>query len=128
MFNKIIDNLYIGDLEDSKVFDKEYPVTGVILCVLENRPASEPFNAFHFPILTESGHVHTEQLDKITQFLYGMLKSDHKILVHCAAGMERSPLAVAYFLQHNFGITLEEAYKIVKKNRPQTLDRSIWLK
>lgn len=128
MFNKIIDHLYIGDLEDSLTFDKEYPITGVILCVLENRPESEPDNAFHFPIKTPSNHVHTEQLDKVYTFIDAMLKSDHHVLVHCAAGIERSPLAVAWFLSRHYGMTIEKAYEIVKKNRPQTQDRSVWLK
>ena len=89
MFNKIIQNLYVGDLEDSFTFDKEFPITGVILCVLEDRPQSEPENAFHFPIKTPSNHVHTEQLDKVYTFIEAMLKSDHHVLVNCAAGIER---------------------------------------
>jgi len=127
MFNKIIDNLYIGDAQDSVLFDKEFP-TGVILCVLEQRPSIEPDNAFHVPIKTDSGHVHTEQLDKVSTFIDAMLKTDRKILVHCMAGIERSPLAVAYFLSHYFGMTIEQAYQLVKKGRPQTQDRRVWLR
>ncbi len=128
MFNKIIDHLYIGDLDDSIIFEKEYPTTGVILCVLEERPPQEPNNAFHVAIKTESEHVHTEQLDKVYTFIDAMLKTDHHVLVHCMAGIERSPLTVAYFLTKHYGMTIEKAYEIVKKARPQTQDRRNWLR
>lgn len=128
MFNKIIDKLYIGDLDDSITFDRQFPVSGVILCVLEDRPVAEPNNAFHVAIKTESEHVHTEQLDKVYTFIDAMLKTDHHVLVHCAAGIERSPLTVAYFLTKYYGITIEKAYEIVKKGRPQTQDRRHWLR
>lgn len=128
MFNQIINNLYVGDIEDSIKFDELYPTTGVILCVLEDRPLEEPNNAFHVAIKTESEHVHTEQLDKVYTFIDAMLKTDHHVLVHCGAGIERSPLTVAYFLTKHYGLTIEKAYEIVKKGRPQTQDRRHWLR
>jgi len=128
MYNQIINNLYIGDVEDSITFDQKYPTTGVVLCVLEERPPIEPDNAFHVPIKTDSGHVHTEQLDKVYTFIDAMLKTDHHVLVHCMAGIERSPLAVAYFLSRHYGMTIEKAYELVKKGRPQTQDRRVWLR
>ncbi len=128
MFNQIINNLYVGDIEDSIKFDELYPTTGVILCVLEDRPPQEPNNAGHVAIKTESEHVHTEQLDKVYTFIDAMLKTDHHVLVHCMAGIERSPLTVAYFLTKHYGMTIEKAYEIVKKARPQTQDRREWLR
>lgn len=127
MYNEIIKNLYLGDLEDAKIFRRNKP-DGVIICVLENRPQDEPFKAYHIPIITESDHVHTEQLDHIAFFLETLLTKNCEILCHCMAGMERSPLVVAYFIAYSKGIPLEEAYKIVKKGRPQTMDRTVWLK
>lgn len=127
MYNQIIDHLYIGDLQDAETFRKNKP-EGVILCVLENRPTQEPFKAYHIPIITESGHVHTDQLDHIAFFLETLLAKKCEVLVHCAAGIERSPLAVAYFLAYSKGIPIEESYKIVKRGRPQTQERTIWLR
>lgn len=127
LYNEIIPQLFLGDLEDSKLFRRNKP-EGVILCVLENRPQDEPFKAYHIPIITESDHVHTDQLDHISYFLEILIAKRCDVLVHCMGGMERSPLAVAYFIAYSKGIPLEEAYKIVKKGRPQTMDRSIWLR
>lgn len=127
MYNEIIENLFLGDLQDSQDFRQQFP-NDVILCVLENRPNDEPFKAYHIPIITESGHVHTEQLDHISFFLEALLAKKSKVLVHCAAGIERSPLAIAYFLSYSKGISIEESYEIVKQKRPQIQDRRVWLK
>jgi len=126
-YNKIIENLFIGDLEDAKKFRQNKP-DGVILCVLENRPPDEPFKAYHIPIITDSDHVHTDQLDHIAYFLETLLAKRCNVLVHCMAGMERSPLAVAYYIAYSKGIPIEEAYKIVINGRPQTMIRTQWLR
>lgn len=126
-YNKIIENLFIGDLDDAITFRDDKP-DGVILCVLENRPLEEPFKAYHIPIITQSDHVHSDQLNHISYFLEALLEKKYDVLVHCMAGMERSPLAVAYYIAYSKGVPLEEAYKIVKKNRPQTMDRTVWLR
>jgi protein-tyrosine phosphatase len=127
MYNEIISNLYLGDIQDAQDFRENFP-NAVIICVLENRPENEPFKAYHIPIITESGHVHTEQLDHISFFIEALLDKHEKVLIHCAAGLERSPLTIAYFLKYSKGISLEEAYAMVKNERPQIFDRSIWLK
>lgn len=127
MYNKIIDHLYIGSLQDAIQFRQD-KLDAVILCVLENRPGNEPFKAYHIPIITESGHVHMDQLNHIAFFLEALLKKETDVLLHCAAGMERSPLAVAYYIAYSKGISIEEAYEIVKKGRPQTMDRRVWLR
>lgn len=127
MYNKIIENLFLGDLEDAKNFRQDKP-DGVIICVLENRPMDEPFKAYHIPTIIENDYVNTEQLDHIAFFLETLLEKKCDVLVHCFAGMERSPLTVAYYLAYSKGIHIDEAYKIVKKNRPQTMDRTMWLR
>ena len=82
MYNQIIDHLFIGGLYDAETFRKNKP-DGIILCVLENRPMEEPFKAYHIPIITESGHVHTDQLDHIAYFLETLLAKKCDVLVHC---------------------------------------------
>jgi len=127
LYNKIIENLYVGSIHDAIQFRQD-KMDAVILCVLENRPDDEPFKAYHIPIITESGHVHMDQLDHIAFFLETLLDKETECLVHCAAGIERSPLAVAYYLKYSKGISIEEAYQIVKQGRPQTQDRRVWLR
>ena len=61
------------------------------------------------------------------------------VLVHCGAGIERSPLAVAWYLSENVAaswyqsngldpiFTLEQAYKFIVLKRPQVQDRRHWI-
>jgi len=50
-----------------------------------------------------------------------------KIVVHCAMGMERSPLTVVWYLHKYQGKTLDEAYQIVQSARESTVDRRSWI-
>ena len=114
---------------DVPLFVRDIP-DGEILCVLENRPTHEPAKAFQIPIISEYDsifRVHREQLDLTFRFINRVLKEENDLLVHCMAGQERSPLVIAYFLSRNFGITIDDAYKLVRKKRPQIFNRSDWI-
>jgi len=52
---------------------------------------------------------------------------DNKIVVHCAMGMERSPLTVVWYLHKYQNQTLDKAYQIVKSARESTVDRRSWI-
>ena len=141
--NQIIHDIYIGDLEDAKVWD------GNLLCVLETRPDSEPENALNIPILTlrfekimmkdkdgndtdyvTSGFVDRAlpvQLDAVAHVIQNHVDAGTKLLVHCSAGMERSPLALTWYMHTRAGLSLEEAFEFVKSKRPQAQNRLEWL-
>lgn len=130
MYSKIMDHLYLGEFSDVSFYVRDFP-EGEILCVLENRPEKEPPNAFQIPIidLQNFGYrVKEKQLMLTFNFINRVLKEKQDLLVHCMAGQERSPLVIAYFLANNFGITLDQAYKKIKKKRPQIFNRSDWIK
>lgn len=46
---------------------------------------------------------------------------------NCAQGVERSPLAVAWYLFRKRGMNFDEAYDLVKQKRPVAQDRRAWL-
>jgi len=125
-YNKILENLYLGDIPDAINFDKEIP-KGRIIVVLESRPPNEPFKAFHVPILSSSGHVHSLQLDQIACTIDSILQQKIDLLIHCAAGIERSPLMTAWYLHKFRNMTMNEAYTLIKEKRPQIADRQSWL-
>ncbi|XP_060921527.1 dual specificity protein phosphatase 8 [Labrus mixtus] len=51
-------------------------------------------------------------------FIDGAMSSGASVLVHCAAGISRSPaLAVAYIM-YSLGLDLDQAYRFVKERRP----------
>ncbi|KAK0156316.1 Dual specificity protein phosphatase 8 [Merluccius polli] len=52
------------------------------------------------------------------RFIDGAMSSGGAVLVHCAAGISRSPaLAVAYIM-YSLGLDLDHAYRFVKERRP----------
>jgi len=67
--------------------------------------------------------------DIIHEQLYSFkrLPSEYKVIVHCAMGMERSVLAVAWYLQKYENYTLDSAYERIHKIRPIACDRSSWI-
>jgi len=50
-----------------------------------------------------------------------------KVVVHCAMGMERSPLTVVWYLHNYQDMSLDEAYQIVQAARPIAVDRRDWI-
>lgn len=51
---------------------------------------------------------------------------DH-VLVHCAAGIERSPLVIAHYLHEQFRMSLDDAYDWIRRHRPIVQDRRAWI-
>jgi len=127
--NQIINDIWVGDLEDAKVWD------GNILCVLESLPEDEPKHALLIPIL-KSLHEHLEDedaeaimpnLELIAHVIKNHVDSKTKLLVHCMGGMERSPLALTWYIHERMGIGLNDAFDFVKLKRPEALNRIQWL-
>ena len=59
---------------------------------------------------------------------YKAMTTDHKVIVHCAMGMERSVLAVAWYLQkHTQYASLDSAYKQIMAVRSVACDRTEWI-
>ena len=72
----------------------------------------------------------TTQLDKIAGVIDRQLEGpdDTKVIVHCAMGIERSALAVAWFLRSRLGYgSLTAAYDAISAARPIVADRSGWV-
>ena len=53
--------------------------------------------------------------------------TNQKVVVHCAMGMERSVLAIVYFMATKWGMQLQQALKQVQSKRPIALDRLHWI-
>ena len=120
--SQILDNLYLGNLDDAL----NAPPDFVIVCVLEYQPPNEPNGAYRFPFL-EGGLANIKVLDEFADFVDKLLSEGRKVLVHCAMGVERSPLAVVWYLHKKKGMSIPEAYAFVKSKRNVVADRSSWL-
>jgi hypothetical protein len=115
--SEIVANLYVGDLQDAVKFD------GMIISVLGDRPECEPCGAVQLPFLL-SGRA---RLDTIAAVIDAALALNLRLLVHCEEGSERAPLVVAWYLATRRGMTLDEAYDLLKARRPIVRDRRQWL-
>ena len=115
--NEIIANLFVGDLQDAAHFD------GIIISVLSELLESEPRRAILMPFMANG----RATLDSTAAVIDAALERNQRVLVHCEEGCERAPLVVAWFLKTRRGMTLEEAYALMKSRRPIVQDRRRWL-
>jgi len=118
----ILENLYLGSLEDAL----NAPPDFVIVCVLEYQPSNEPPGAYRFPFL-EGGVANVKVLDDFADLVDKLLSEGEKVLVHCGMGVERSPLAVVWYLHKKKGMSIPEAYRYVMNRRSVVADRTVWL-
>jgi len=125
MYNEILPNLFLGDLQDAIDFASQ--MDGHILVVLEARPSNEPLHAIHIPILDSKGYAYSSHLNKVCQIIDALLKKGKPLLVHCGAGIERSPLTIVWYLHKYYEMTLEESYQHVITKRNQVAKRLEWL-
>lgn len=67
---------------------------------------------------SDSGHQNLKQyFEEAFQFIEEARKSGASVMVHCQAGVSRSPtIAIAYIMKHR-QLTMIEAYKVVKNAR-----------
>ena len=115
--NEIIANLFVGDLQDAAHFD------GIIISVLPELLESEPRRAILMPFMANG----RATLDSTAAVIDAALERNQRVLVHCEEGCERAPLVVAWFLKTRHGMTLDEAYALMKSRRPIVQDRRRWL-
>ena len=115
--SEIIPNLFVGDLQDAASFD------GMIISVLHDTPVAEPKRAIQIPFLANG----RATLDTTAALIDAALRRGMRVLVHCEEGSERAPLTVAWFLIRRRGMTLEQAYALLRERRPIVRDRRKWL-
>jgi protein-tyrosine phosphatase len=134
---KVVDNLYLGDWEAAlRARDSQIDT----LCVIEALPEDRYKGmTYYVPILdyeeeyglaTLPPRAQIHALDECCKIIdrYAEIKGGEPLLVHCWAGVERSPLTVAYWLvKSRHKANLDEAYKYLKSIRPIVEDRRNWL-
>ncbi|HXW84437.1 MAG TPA: dual specificity protein phosphatase [Candidatus Binataceae bacterium] len=114
---EVIRKLFVGDLQDAQRFE------GLVINVLPDVPDVEPAAAVHMPILRDG----IESMNRTAEFIDAALARGERVLVHCEEGCERAPLVVAWFLKSRRGMTLDEAYQLLKSRRAIVADRRRWL-
>lgn len=84
-------------------------------------PITFQFTPMHFIDIPEA------RLNLVNEaIMYGLNRGKH-VVVHCTAGLERSPLTVIWYLYCRFGLDLKQAYLMVKERYPKIFDRTHWV-
>jgi protein-tyrosine phosphatase len=140
--NEVVPGLWVsgyGEWTDA-VYDED---KWLVVCVLENCE-QEGFKRYepiphtkHYPLLRgeqmDNGYYATrfpaskQALDQVASEIAMGLREGRNVLVHCGAGVERSPLAIAWYLSKSMGINVDAAYDIIRRVRPNVFDRQSWL-
>jgi predicted protein tyrosine phosphatase len=67
------------------------------------------------------------QMKRFIQHISNYVKPDSKILIHCYSGISRSS-SLAWILLVNIGMDYKEAWKLIKKLRPQSHPKPWFIK
>lgn len=136
--NKIHGSIYLGDINDAR--DPNWK--GDVISCLQDLPHGVPKKALWIPIIRTIGTLNEmeliadqdvdvvalrPQLDLVAREIQERFEKKIPTLVHCLGGMERSPLAMVYWLRKCHNFTYDSAYEHVKKIRPVVLNRLTWL-
>lgn len=130
--NAIVKGLFVGDMSEVESAQRqEMDVLSVMWGEEDGSPKGvHNIQTTYFnmePMSALTTHVDCEKMNEAADWIHERLDRGERVMVHCAFGMERSPLTVVWYLMRHHNYTLDEAYRIVKINRPMTQDRKHWL-
>lgn len=129
MSNRIHDNVFVGDLSDCPHW-KGLRINVMLPHQLCPIPVCYPMKSLD-PELDPSGarvRFPVENLDAIADKIEECRLTGKGVLVHCAAGIERSPLSIAWWMAKYQGFKFDKAYDLVLRLRPEAQDRRQWVR
>lgn len=115
----IIDKLYLGSRNDalSESFMTETD-TAVLNVAYDAEKSPYCINYLHIPLEDTYDERILPHFDTAIHFIRDNLENNVRVLVHCVAGISRSPPFVICYLMAVYGMTYGDAHKKVKEKRP----------
>lgn len=118
--HEILPNVWLGDKLDA--YGLRDNDRWKLICVLEQKPPEfkNTSNVIWLPVLSiveGEQRAPVQNLNRITNQIDSLLRQGFKVLIFCGAGLERSPLAVAWYIHLKFFIDEFEAYNWILKFR-----------
>ena len=118
----ITDLVALGDFEDSRDPDG----VDAVLNVAAEAPVLHDLPCLHLKI-EDQQPISPRDLRQALGFLADRTTVGHRVLVHCWAGVSRSPAIVAAFMTITAGLSADEALKIIQEKRPKAdPDPVVW--
>lgn len=116
MISEILPTLFIGDARDaeSKKLIEHYNIDAIL-----------DLTGLHIDETLDDEAV--EQVNQAVKELNRLLDDYKTVLVHCHAGIDRTPFVVALALHRRLDIPFRRAYNYVKIMRPQTIQHWEWV-
>ena len=116
-YSEILENLYIGNYESTKLLHASLNL--VVNCT-KNLPIEFP-NTIRIPI-DDSPEWNPALMDyltdsKILETIHTNILKKQKVLVHCMAGAQRSCAVVAIYLIKYYNMTPDKAISFIKSKR-----------
>lgn len=118
--DEIIEGLWIGDWVDT-TFEDTLERMGLshVLCVVPHHHAPPEMRKEYKTLKVMHWHYEErkdKEIDPPLDFIDEALKNGG-VLVHCGAGIDRSPTVVMLYLHRRRGIKVDEAVKIIQQKR-----------
>jgi protein-tyrosine phosphatase len=116
----IIDGLYIGSESNAKNLDElSSEQIRCIVNVTSHVPLyhSDQLQYCHLPADDTQKQNLLEYFDRAYSFIHNAIENNEKVLVHCVAGISRSPAIVIGFLMRYAKMNMNDAYDYVKRKR-----------
>ena len=114
MINRILHRVYVGDSEYTQKDLDDFGITWV-LNVGGKKTGVENY---HRHLSDDGSNSYIDVMDAVLQARQRIL-SGFTVLIHCRAGMSRSPYIIAKHLE-SFGMDLFDAVQFVKEKHPMT--------
>jgi protein-tyrosine phosphatase len=108
----ITDKIALGGFEDSRNPEG----VDAVLNVAAEAPVLHDLPCLHLKI-EDLQPISRRDLQRALGFLMDRTAVGHRVLVHCFAGISRSPAIVAAFLSSTTGISADEALVIIQQKR-----------
>ena len=121
-YNEIIDNIYVGNYRfalDAELLIKE-GITYILNCANGLKNFYENDNIFkylYFPLYDSESQKLDKYLEETNKFIKEGSENGNKILIHCGAGVSRSPTLCLMYMIIEKNYKYSDAYVLMKQRR-----------
>ena len=128
--DEIVRHVWVGNMGDGR----DAPGDVHVLCVMWKGEPEIPARAHHIETTGYSKDPSDlgvwalpEKMDEAADWIHERVVKDEDVLVHCAYGVERSPLTVVWYLMRHHGMDFKQAYDRVLFRRKVAQYRGAWM-